>query len=310
MTTQRRSRFKVEGSREKHEPRTSNLEPRTTCVRIGAITVGAGCLPVVIAGPDVIESERHVLSHAQRMKKICDRVGLPYILKCSYDKANRTARDSYRGPGLRKGLAILAKVKRELGIPVLSDVHCREEIAPAAEVLDILQVPAFLCRQTDFVTAVAKTKKPMNLKKGQFLAPWDMRHVIEKAEAAGNRTILVTERGASFGYNNLVSDLRSLQVLAGFGWPVIYDGTHSVQLPGGLGRASGGAREFVPALVRAAVATGFCHGLFLEVHEDPDHAPCDGPNMLPLDQLEGLLQEVKAIYRTLNGQGSDPSRTP
>lgn len=283
---------------------------RTVPVEVAGIRIGAGCLPVVIAGPDVIESERHVLSHAQRMKKICDRVGLPYILKCSYDKANRTARDSYRGPGLRKGLAILAKVKRELGIPVLSDVHCREEIAPAAEVLDILQVPAFLCRQTDFVTAVAKTKKPMNLKKGQFLAPWDMRHVIEKAEAAGNRTILVTERGASFGYNNLVSDLRSLQVLAGFGWPVIYDGTHSVQLPGGLGRASGGAREFVPALVRAAVATGFCHGLFLEVHEDPDHAPCDGPNMLPLDQLEGLLQEVKAIYRTLNGQGSDPSRTP
>ncbi|MBI4322948.1 MAG: 3-deoxy-8-phosphooctulonate synthase [Candidatus Omnitrophica bacterium] len=274
---------------------------RLRIVRIGSINVGAGEPPVVIAGPDVIESERHVLSHAERLKAICDRVGLPYILKCSYDKANRTSRESYRGPGLKKGLPILAKVKRTLGIPVLSDVHCREEIAPAAEVLDVLQVPAFLCRQTDFVMAVAKAGKPVNLKKGQFLAPWDMEHVIAKVEAAGNRRILVAERGVSFGYNNLVSDLRSLQVLAAFGYPVIYDGTHSVQLPGGLGKASGGAREFVPALVRAAIATGYCHGLFLEVHEDPEHAPCDGPNMLKLDTLEALLQQVNAIYHTLNG---------
>ncbi len=268
-------------------------------VEVAGIRIGAGQRPVVIAGPDVIESERHVLSHAQRIKQICDRVGLPYILKCSYDKANRTSLASYRGPGLHKGLPILAKVKRELGIPVLSDVHCREEIDPAAEVLDILQVPAFLCRQTDFIVAIANTKKPLNLKKGQFLAPWDMPHVIEKVQATGNHKLLVTERGTSFGYNNLVSDLRSLQVLAGFGYPVIYDGTHSVQLPGGLGKASGGSREFVPALVRAAMATGFCHGIFLEVHEDPDHAPCDGPNMLRLDQLEALLAEVKAIYSTL-----------
>ena len=269
-------------------------------VEVSGIRIGAGQPTVVIAGPDVIESERHVLSHAERLKRICDRVGLPYILKCSYDKANRTSAESYRGPGLKKGLSILAKVKRTLGIPVLSDVHCREEIEPAAEVLDVLQVPAFLCRQTDFVMAVAKAGKPVNLKKGQFLAPWDMPHVIAKVEAAGNRRILVVERGVSFGYNNLVSDLRSLQVLAGFGYPVIYDGTHSVQLPGGLGKASGGARECVPALVRAAIATGYCHGLFLEVHEDPEHAPCDGPNMLRLDQLESLLRDVNAISSALD----------
>ena len=268
-------------------------------VEVNGICIGAGELPVVIAGPDVIESERHVLSHAERLKRICDRVGLPYILKCSYDKANRTSGNSYRGPGLKKGLPILAKVKRQLNIPVLSDVHCREDVEPAAEVLDILQVPAFLCRQTDFIMAVARARKPINLKKGQFIAPWDMEHVIAKAQSTGNQQILVTERGTSFGYNNLVSDLRSLQVLSGFGYPVIYDGTHSVQLPGGLGTASGGQREFVPALVRAAMATGFCHGIFLEVHEDPDHAPCDGPNMLRLDQFHALLEEVVAIHRAL-----------
>jgi len=269
-------------------------------VEVNGIRIGAGHPPVVIAGPDVIESERHVLSHAERIKKICDRVGLPYILKCSYDKANRTSLRSYRGPGLHKGLPILAKVKRQLGIPVLSDVHCREEVASAADVLDVLQVPAFLSRQTDFVIAVAKSGKPINLKKAQFLAPWDVEHVIDKVESTGNRQILISERGTSFGYNNLVSDLRSLQVLDRFGYPVIYDGTHSVQLPGGLGHATGGQREFVPALVRAAVATGYCHGVFLEVHEDPDHAPCDGPNMLRLDQLERLLREVKAIAQALN----------
>ncbi len=269
-------------------------------VTVNGIRIGPGELPVVIAGPDVIESERHVLSHAERIKTICDRVGLPYILKCSYDKANRTSGDSYRGPGLKKGLAILAKVKRDVGVSVLSDVHCRADVAPAAEVLDVLQVPAFLCRQTDFVVAVAKAGRPINLKKGQFLAPWDMQYVIAKVRAAGNRQILVTERGASFGYNNLVSDMRSLQVLAGFGYPVIFDGTHSVQLPGGLGKVSSGQREFVPTLVRAAIATGYCHGIFLEVHEDPDHAPCDGPNMLRLDRLAALLAEVKAIHEALS----------
>ncbi len=264
-------------------------------VRVGGVTVGAprGAL-VLIAGPDVIESERHCLRHAERMRAIADRVGVPFIFKCSYDKANRSSHRSFRGPGWRKGLPILAKVHREVGVPVLSDVHCPEEIAPAAEVLDVMQVPAFLCRQTDFVMAVAKTGRVVNVKKGQFLAPWDMRNVVEKVVAAGNRRILLTERGASFGYNNLVSDLRALPVLRELGYPVIYDATHSVQLPGGLGDRSGGQRQFVIGLARAGVAMG-CDGLFLEVHEDPDHAPCDGPNMLPLRQLETLLRQVTAI---------------
>jgi len=270
-----------------------------TLVRVGSFAIGAGQPLVLIAGPDVIEGEAHLLSHAERIAAICRRAGVSYLVKSSYDKANRTSGRSFRGPGLAAGLKILAKVKRTLGLPVLSDVHCREEITPAAEVLDVLQVPAFLCRQTDFVTAVAKAGKPMNIKKGQFLAPWDMHHVIDKARAAGNRSVLVTERGTSFGYNNLVSDLRSLQILAGFGAPVIFDGTHSVQLPGGLGHASGGQREFVPTLVRAAVATGYCDGLFLEIHEDPDQAPVDGPNMLRLTDLPRLLDEVQAIREAL-----------
>jgi len=266
-------------------------------VRVGPISIGPGRPLVLIAGPDVIESEAHLASHAERIARMCERAGVSYIVKCSYDKANRTSSRSFRGPGLKEGLRVLDKVKRALGLPVLSDVHCREEVGPAAEVLDVLQVPAFLCRQTDFVTAVAKAGRPMNIKKGQFLAPWDMRHVVEKARAAGNRSVLVTERGTSFGYNNLVSDLRSLQVMAAFGCPVIFDGTHSVQLPGGLGDASGGQREFAPALVRAAVATGFCHGIFLEVHEDPDRAPVDGPTMLKLADLPRLLDDIQAITR-------------
>lgn len=268
-------------------------------VTVNDFTIGPGQPLVLIAGPDVIESETHLLSHAERMARMCERAGVSYVVKSSFDKANRTSGKSFRGPGRAAGLKILAAVKRTLGLPVLSDVHCREDVGPAAEVLDILQVPAFLCRQTDFIAAVAKAGKPMNIKKGQFLAPWDMRHVIDKAHAAGNKQVLVTERGTSFGYNNLVSDMRSLQVLAGFGCPVIFDGTHSVQLPGGLGHASGGQREFVPTLVRAAVATGYCHGIFLEVHEDPDHAPVDGPNMLKLSDLPRLLDEVQAIRRSL-----------
>ncbi|MBI3331082.1 MAG: 3-deoxy-8-phosphooctulonate synthase [Candidatus Omnitrophica bacterium] len=275
------------------------MSARRASVTVGSVTIGPGQPLALIAGPDVIENEAHLRSHAERIARLCERAGVSYIVKCSYDKANRTSGDSYRGPGLKEGLRILAKVRRTLGLPILSDVHCQEEVGPAAEVLDVLQVPAFLCRQTDFITAVAKAGKPMNVKKGQFLAPWDMRHVIEKAHAAGNRAVLLTERGTSFGYNNLVSDLRSLQVLHGLGCPVIYDGTHSVQLPGGLGHASGGQREFVPTLVRAAVATGFCDGLFLEVHEDPDHAPVDGPNMLKLADLPRLLDEVQAIRSAL-----------
>ena len=299
MRSGRRPELHISSSQQ--EPAACSLQPAAG-VQVGSITIGEGQPLVLIAGPDVIESESHLFSHAERIAKMCERAGVSYVVKCSYDKANRTSGRAYRGPGLGEGLKILAKVKRALGLPVLSDVHCREEVGPAAEVLDILQVPAFLCRQTDFITAVAKAGRPMNIKKGQFLAPWDMRHVIEKARAAGNRSVLVTERGASFGYNNLVSDLRSLQVLAGFGCPVIYDGTHSVQLPGGLGSASGGQREFVPTLVRAAVATGFCHGVFLEVHEDPDHAPVDGPNMLRLADLPRLLEEMQAIRSALEAR--------
>lgn len=268
-------------------------------VSIGGFKVGAGQPLVLIAGPDTIEGEKHLLSHAERIAKMCERAGVSYVVKSSYDKANRTSGKSFRGPGMKQGLKILAKVKKSLGLPVLSDVHCREEIKAVAEVLDIIQVPAFLCRQTDFVQAVARAGKPMNVKKGQFLAPWDMRHVIQKAHDAGNQKVLVCERGASFGYNNLVSDMRSLQVMAAFGCPVIYDGTHSVQLPGGLGHASGGQREFVTTLVRAAVATGYCHGLFMEIHEDPDHAPVDGPNMLKLSDLPRLLAEIQAIRSAL-----------
>ena len=283
-------------------------------VKVGDLSIGPGQPLVLIAGPDVIESEQHLRSHAERISAMCRKAGVSYIVKCSYDKANRTSGRSYRGPGIKEGLKILSKVKRTLGLPILSDVHCREEVAPAAEVLDVLQVPAFLCRQTDFITAVAKAGKPMNIKKGQFLAPWDMRHVIDKAHAAGNHQVLVTERGTSFGYNNLVSDFRSLQVLSGFGCPVIFDGTHSVQLPGGLGHASGGQREFVPTLVRAAVATGFCHGIFLEVHEDPDHAPVDGPNMLRLSDLPRLLDDIQAIRAALalphDTQQTGPRRQP
>lgn len=276
------------------KPPTSNAT-----VKVGNFRIGPGNPLVLIAGPDVIESEKHLLSHAERMAKLCGKAGVSYVVKSSYDKANRTSGKSFRGLGMKAGLKILAKVKKTLGLPVLSDVHCREEVSPVAEVLDIIQVPAFLCRQTDFVLAVAKAGKPMNIKKGQFLAPWDMRHVIEKAHSAGNRKVLVTERGFSFGYNNLVSDMRSLQVMSGFGCPVIFDGTHSVQLPGGLGHASGGQREFVPTLVRAAIATGYCDGIFLEVHEDPDHAPVDGPNMLRLADLPKLLDQIQAIRASI-----------
>lgn len=264
-------------------------------VSVGSFKIGPGQPLVLIAGPDTIESEKHLLSHAERMAAMCARAGVSYVVKSSYDKANRTSGKSFRGPGLKAGLKILSAVKKKLGLPVLSDVHCREDVDAAAEVLDIIQVPAFLCRQTDFVQAVARAGKPMNIKKGQFLAPWDMRHVVEKAHDAGNFKVIVTDRGTSFGYNMLVSDMRGLQVMAGFGCPVIFDATHSVQLPGGLGSASGGQREFVPTLARAAVATGYCHGLFMEIHEDPDRAPVDGPNMLKLADLPRLLADIQAI---------------
>ena len=252
----------------------------------------------MIAGPCVIESEDHAVQHAKEIKGICKKLDIPFIFKSSYDKANRSSIKSYRGSGIDDGLEILTKIKKDLDIPILSDVHCRNELLKAKKVLDIIQIPAFLCRQTDFVTEIAKAAKIVNVKKGQFLAPWDIKNVIEKVESAGNKNIIITERGTTFGYNNLVSDLRSLQILAEYGYPVIYDATHSVQLPGGKGFASGGERRFVTGLSRAAVAMG-CDGLFLEVHEDPDKAPCDGPNMIDFKTLEKLLKELKAINNSL-----------
>ncbi len=253
---------------------------------------------MLIAGPCVIESEAQCLDTGRRIKDIARRLDIPFIFKSSFDKANRLSLDSYRGPGINRGLEILQKVKQELKVPVLSDIHCQREINAAAKVLDIIQIPAFLCRQTDIVVATAKTGKVVNVKKGQFLAPWDILPIIKKIESTGNKKILITERGVSFGYNNLVSDFRSLAIMREFGYPVIYDATHSVQMPGGRGTCSGGQREFVAGLSRAAVAFG-CDGLFLEVHFKPDSALCDGPNMIDLKQLEKLLKEIKKIETAL-----------
>ncbi|MBV5336600.1 MAG: 3-deoxy-8-phosphooctulonate synthase, partial [Deltaproteobacteria bacterium] len=225
---------------------------------------------------------------------ICNGLGMPLIFKSSYDKANRTSIQAFRGPGMDDGLRILAKVKERLGIPVLSDIHSIEQVSPAAQVLDVLQIPAFLCRQTDLVIAAAKTGKVVNVKKGQFLAPWDMRNVVGKVVASGNENIILTERGASFGYNNLVVDMRSFPVMRSYGYPVVFDATHSVQLPGGQGESSGGQREFVETLSRAAVATGI-DGIFMEVHEDPAAALCDGPNSIPLSELPALLKRLQAL---------------
>lgn len=265
-------------------------------VEIGGVRFGGGGLSL-IAGPCVIEDEETTLRIARRLREICQEAGVPLVFKASYDKANRTSLRSFRGPGLKRGLAILQRVRQEVGLPVLSDVHRFEEIEPAAAVLDALQVPAFLCRQTDFVVEVARSGRAVNLKKGQFLSPWDMAYVVEKAASTGNRRLLVTERGTCFGYHNLVVDFRSLVVMREFGYPVIFDATHSVQLPGG-GASSGGERRFAPALARAAVAVG-AEGVFLEVHEDPDRALCDGPNSLPLRELPGLLGQLKAIREAL-----------
>ncbi|MDD5107955.1 MAG: 3-deoxy-8-phosphooctulonate synthase [Candidatus Omnitrophica bacterium] len=253
---------------------------------------------VLIAGPCVIESESSALCAARKIKDIAQGQGIPFIFKSSFDKANRLSISSYRGPGLKKGLLILKKVKDQLKVPILSDVHCVKDMALAAEVLDIIQIPAFLCRQTDIVLAAAATGKVVNIKKGQFLAPWDILPIIEKVESTGNKQILITERGASFGYNNLVTDLRSLKIMRDFGYPVIYDATHSVQLPGGKGTCSGGQSEFVAGLSRAAVAFG-CDGLFLEVHSDPKNAPCDGANMINFKELEDLLKQIKKIRQAL-----------
>ncbi len=263
-------------------------------ITVGNVKIGGKNPFVLIAGPCVIESEAMCLDMAKRLKEITSDLKIPFIFKSSYDKANRLSRDSYRGPGLKKGLEILNKVKEKFGLAVLSDIHCQKEIEEAARVLDIIQIPAFLCRQTDIVVAAAESGKVVNIKKGQFLAPWDMLAIIKKIESCGNKKILVTERGVCFGYNNLVSDFRSLKIIRDFGYPVVYDATHSVQLPGGKGGCSGGQREFVDGLARAAVAVGV-DSLFLEVHQAPDKALCDGPNMIDLKQLKRLLKQVKGI---------------
>ena len=269
-------------------------------VKVGALAIGAGRPLALIAGPCVIEGRESALRHASLLTEAARRASIPFIFKSSYDKANRSSLESYRGPGLEQGLKILAEVKREFGVPILTDVHEKEQVGPVREIVDVLQIPAFLCRQTDFVLAVARSGKVVNLKKGQFLAPWDLRNVVEKIVSTGNEQILVTERGVSFGYNNLVSDMRSLVVLRELGFPVVFDATHSLQLPGGLGRASGGQREFIAPLARAGVAVGI-DALFMEVHEDPDHALSDGPNSLPLNELEGLLKRVKEIDGLVKG---------
>ncbi len=265
-------------------------------VSIGTIRIGGANPIVLIAGPCVIESDTSAFRTAKRLKEIARRLNVPLIYKSSYDKANRTSLGSFRGPGIKKGLKTLKRIKDDLGLPVVSDVHCREDLREAARVLDVIQIPAFLCRQTDLIVEAAKTGKAVSIKKGQFLAPWDMARVLEKVTSTGNHRILLTERGASFGYNNLVSDFRSILIMKRLGYPVVYDATHSVQMPGGLGDSSGGEREFVPYLAMASVVCG-ADALFIEVHEDPGKAKSDGPTMLRLDDLEELLRKVQKIEK-------------
>lgn len=263
------------------------------------ILVGPGNPLLLIAGPCALESEELARKVAAEMQEICARLGISYVFKASFDKANRTSLESYRGPGLEEGLAILARIREELQVPVISDIHDVSQVALAAEVLDIIQIPAFLCRQTDLLIAAAKTDKPINLKKGQFVSPWDMENGVNKLRGAGGTKTMLVERGACFGYNNLVVDMRSLPVMRGFGCPVIYDATHSVQLPGGSGGSSDGQREFIAPLSRAAVAAGI-DGLFMEVHPDPDKALCDGPNSMPLDSIETLLKQLVRVHQAVN----------
>ena len=272
----------------------------TKQVQIGSVTIGGGAPLALIAGPCVIEDPARTLAIGRDVQRIAAKLGMPYIFKASFDKANRSSYQSFRGPGLTEGLNILARIKRELGVPVLSDIHEAAQAAAAAAVLDVLQIPAFLCRQTDLLHAAAQTGKPVNVKKGQFLSPLEMKNVIAKLTESGCQSILLTERGSSFGYNNLVVDMRSLAILRSFGQPVVFDATHSVQLPGGGGDRSAGQREFVPVLARAAAAAGI-DALFLEVHDNPAEALSDGPNMVPVAELESLLTQVLAIDRAARG---------
>ncbi len=269
-------------------------------VKAGNVKIGGKNPLAFIAGPCVIENEESVLRTAEKLKKYSESQSIPLIFKSSYDKANRTSVNSFRGPGIEEGLEILSKVRAVTGLPVLSDVHSVSEAKQAAEVLDVLQIPAFLSRQTDIILAAARTGKPVNIKKGQFLAPGDVKNIIDKALSTGNKDIIITERGVSFGYNNLVVDLRSIPIIQSYGFPVVYDATHSVQLPGGRGNSSGGQREFIAPLSRAAVSAG-CDAVFMEVHEDPDKAPCDGPNMLKLDEFFVLAEQLVELGRLVRG---------
>lgn len=268
------------------------------------ILVGSGQPLLLIGGPCVLESEELARRVAGEMREICHRLGLTYVFKASYDKANRTSLDTYRGPGLDEGLRILGKIRAELQVPVISDIHDQFQVQAAAEVLDILQIPAFLCRQTDLLVAASRTGKPISLKKGQFVSPWDMKNAVGKIRAGGISQVMLVERGSSFGYNNLVVDMRSLPVMHSFDCPVIFDATHSVQLPGGAGGSSGGQREFIAPLARAAVAVGI-DGLFMEIHPDPDRALCDGPNSIPLGQVESILAQVVRIRAAVEDSSAE-----
>jgi len=269
-------------------------------IPIKDIKIGGGNPIVLIAGPCVIESEEKTMRAAEEVVTAATRLKVPLVFKSSFDKANRSSASSYRGPGLKEGLRILKKVRDTFGIPVISDVHSVEEVGPASEVLDILQIPAFLCRQTDLLTAAARSGKPVNVKKGQFLAPWDVKNIIDKFKAAGSEDLTLTERGVSFGYNNLIVDYRSLSIMRPMGCPIIFDATHSVQLPGGAGTSSSGQRQFVAPLSRAAAAVGI-DGLFLEVHPCPEEALCDGPNMVSVPEMMGIVEQVMAIDQALRG---------
>ena len=269
-------------------------------IPLHSLRLGANNPLFLIAGPCVIESESHARKMAEAVAKIAADAGIPYIFKASYDKANRTSLQSFRGPGIHEGLRILERIKEETGLPVLTDVHEAKDVPAVADAVDIVQIPAFLCRQTDLLVAAAKHAKCINIKKGQFVSPWDMKHVAAKIASTGNERILLTERGASFGYNTLVTDFRGLPEMARTGYPVVFDATHSVQQPGGQSGASGGQREYAPVLARAALAVG-CAAIFMETHPDPDHAPSDGPNMIPLREMPAVLARLKAIDRVIKG---------
>ena len=269
------------------------------------LTIGEGQPLALIGGPCVIESESTTLKMALEIRQVCDRLKVPFIFKSSFDKANRTSIHSFRGQPIERGLAILQRIKDEIDVPILTDIHLPEQAAIAAEVVDVLQIPAFLCRQTDLLLAAAATGKTINVKKGQFLAPWDMKHVVTKIEEMGHRKLMVTERGTTFGYNNLVVDFRSLPQMRSLGYPVVFDATHSVQMPGGQGSKSGGQREFVPYLARAAAAVGI-DALFMEIHEDPDNALSDGPNMIPIARLENVLRDILCVRQSIDATNLMP----